>query len=820
MKFRTLLFGILCLLRKTTKATTTPTPTSVFVDDDNYDNNAVEVDDDVEVGNDDLDDNFESYESDDDFFQGTHSWNYTTTCSKLNLHTKGMCRCTSGPNTKLGMMCVLNDKGLQSIPSLLTTVKHWVISNETKPLNLVVHLCCGAEKKLGKNESMKRNTVEFFQLLMSQMYQRIHSLWLSGDVYWLLYHRLDVKDNASMPHMQDLSISECSYSKSICGQDEKQDKGVNKELKTLKNSLLSFMPNLKILSISNTRNLTLEDDSFANLTKLARLALDKNGITTWPRQLFKQNTELRYLRLRNNKMELADMAQLFANTPNLIELDLSGNALKNFKHVPGIEFSSLKFLALNDNQLEHFEYLGTMSRLETLRLDRNNLRKVPDLSPFHNLNSLLLAGNNGINNPSEATKKLKKFGSQDKGISPILPCMTISNPLRCSPETKPGYEFQHYECECAAGYNEKRGTCKKDRTYAKIVGGILGGVLFLIGLGYGAKFLQERSTYETIKSVRMQLDQSLCDFREKSKDKQSSESQNDWEGHSKEFLPEFNKLCTMCEPKGEGIPHQPWFIELPNRTLSSYLSELKSEWGKVKEKITSTLESIAKGLNKVEFVMGSKDETRIAMKCVMKYNGHVELVRDCFRCRFSCDGFEPMCQALKQIQTKSDVFKIVRMKNRYKEEQKADILYRDCQILCEELTTHVIFEIQLRLKKNEADKTVDGHKEYEKFRRMQELDFYVKGLLASIGKKNSKREETYDEIDEKLEELRAEVHQFGIEKNNALGQTIPKSNFIKRATISWGGKGPYPKKLEEVVSDKQKDLVEPLITREKESSFH
>ncbi|XP_058119851.1 carboxypeptidase N subunit 2-like [Anopheles ziemanni] len=121
------------------------------------------------------------------------------------------------------------------------------------------------------------------------------------------------------------------------------DRSANMSIETLKlenNSLssiemINWMRSLKILDLTNNKLGSLAIDSFAKLTKLEQLRLERTDVTGLQHGTFAQQELLQWLGLSNNNLDQFDLDILTSST-HLKTLFLDGNRLKS------IEYKSLK----------------------------------------------------------------------------------------------------------------------------------------------------------------------------------------------------------------------------------------------------------------------------------------------------------------------------------------------------------------------------------------------------------------------------------------------------------------------------------------------
>jgi insulin-like growth factor-binding protein complex acid labile subunit len=170
-------------------------------------------------------------------------------------------------------------------------------------------------------------------------------------------------------------------------------------------NLISLMPNLEYLDLSQNRLISLRKNSFFNLTKLKYLNLSYNKLDlqsefnkiSYFKELSLLETldlsfndikyldtivtfdflySLLYLNLSNNKLKSLNENSL-GHLNDLIELNLASNSLILFDKEYFFNLRSLKTLILSSNQLSSISFLKTnkksLENLEHLDLERNKI---------------------------------------------------------------------------------------------------------------------------------------------------------------------------------------------------------------------------------------------------------------------------------------------------------------------------------------------------------------------------------------------------------------------------------------------------------------
>ena len=137
-------------------------------------------------------------------------------------------------------------------------------------------------------------------------------------------------------------------------------------------------PETEILSVTSNRLSKLSKKDFANLKRLTRINLKKNGIQDITKQAFQGLDRLKSLNLGMNMLRTIPL-EVFKNLPSLEELYLNDNRLESlpadlFKVLPKLKKLHLQNNLLTDDQnkftanLQHLEYLDmSNNRLTIIR---------------------------------------------------------------------------------------------------------------------------------------------------------------------------------------------------------------------------------------------------------------------------------------------------------------------------------------------------------------------------------------------------------------------------------------------------------------------
>ena len=107
------------------------------------------------------------------------------------------------------------------------------------------------------------------------------------------------------------------------------------------------------------------------------------------------------LYLDDNK--LTDFPQILRRMPNLHRLELSGNSIGSFEHMP--DLAKLRWLELNGNKISSFEHMPELANLRKLRLNGNKISSFEHMPELAKLERLYLSGNSISNEAIETWKQ-------------------------------------------------------------------------------------------------------------------------------------------------------------------------------------------------------------------------------------------------------------------------------------------------------------------------------------------------------------------------------------------------------------------------------
>eukprot|EP00039_Didymoeca_costata_P003565 m.68433 g.68433 ORF g.68433 m.68433 type:complete len:803 (-) comp11967_c0_seq1:90-2498(-) len=554
----------------------------------------------------------------------------------------------------------------------------------------------------------------------------------------------------------------------------------------LTRSMMAHFPQIYVLGLGRNKQLKLNADTFQNNTHLKRLGMDDNALSVIPPNVLRNLKNLTLLRLRNNSISFIP-PNLFRHCPRLEYLELSHNQLTAFNmSVDGVNIVNLKYLGLTENKIRELPYdlLMRAVHLETMFLGHNLLTEAPDVRRMTSLRMLSLYSNN-IVNPQHTQDTLNNLSQAINFLDPVVLCViTSENPVLCNLKyandqtTSNRSVFFDQECGCAPGYARQKGrsTCVKIqrwKVYVPVGFAIVIAVGVLVFSFLKWQEYQKRKNIENyVNEVTRELDGSLlCSLSRETRDKIKHGFKLEWEKvkwDNREALTRFNRTCAEVEAKYNNdhslIATQPSLAFLRRmypdiqigtiddaRKLFEALSHVWED--KLQNIVEESLQPLATHHN-VEFIVGPmKNEGRVALKAMLKYKGNIEKVTDFFRGCLVFHSFDTMGEVLQELEhlvnpTTKEKLQIIRIKNRFddskKHDGKEDLFYKDCQIVLKEESTQCLFEVQLRYETLHKFSQEQGHKDYEKFRQMDEVDKFFREQLDMLRRRN-----TPDEVESK-----------------------------------------------------------------------
>jgi len=178
-----------------------------------------------------------------------------------------------------------------------------------------------------------------------------------------------------------------------------------------------YSPSLKSLYLSSNR--IQEINLVSHLPNLERLDLSQNRLISLNEKSFSELNNLKYLNLSWNKLDFESEKSFFRGQNNLEQLDISFNQIKYLNTNRTFEYlASLKSLNMSNNYLNSLNafLFGYLTRLNVLNLASNNLSLLNE-GCFLNLNQLkiLKLSNNRLTN-LEFLRENRNFTKSLQGL--------------------------------------------------------------------------------------------------------------------------------------------------------------------------------------------------------------------------------------------------------------------------------------------------------------------------------------------------------------------------------------------------------------------
>lgn len=212
--------------------------------------------------------------------------------------------------------------------------------------------------------------------------------------------------------------------------------------------ILKKFPKLQMLRMINTGIKELNVDNFPIGNGLMDLDLRRNNITSMPSGVFANLTSLRHINLSDNLIDRIEPGA-FDHLPVLRTLFLSNNKLETITTNSLSRTGNLTELYLGSNEIRFFASDALNStRLETLSLEKNLLRSLPD-GTFDKMLALekVDLGGNDLGKVGNLLTKCKKVYSLRLNDNPNLIDVDIFNLTKRLPElsylhlANTGYKF-------------------------------------------------------------------------------------------------------------------------------------------------------------------------------------------------------------------------------------------------------------------------------------------------------------------------------------------------------------------------------------------
>ncbi|CAK1542464.1 unnamed protein product [Leptosia nina] len=182
--------------------------------------------------------------------------------------------------------------------------------------------------------------------------------------------------------------------------------------------------NLKKLILRDCKLITIHRNGLSGLAIMIELDLSKNNLKTLHAETFRETAKIRWILLNDNQIEKLEDG-LFNNLPFLQKVDLSNNRItqigvKTFMNVP-----KLNILRLDGNRLEHLKIdaLSALTSLSNLDVHDNPWRCDCYLQPFRNwvISKNLYTSPISCSEPAKVHGKLwKELDSGDFACRPSI----------------------------------------------------------------------------------------------------------------------------------------------------------------------------------------------------------------------------------------------------------------------------------------------------------------------------------------------------------------------------------------------------------------
>ncbi|VVC90157.1 uncharacterized protein LOC126978094 [Leptidea sinapis] len=192
--------------------------------------------------------------------------------------------------------------------------------------------------------------------------------------------------------------------------------------------------NLKKLILRDCKLITIQRNGLSGLAIMIELDLSKNDLKTLHADTFRETTKIRWILLNDNQIEKLDDG-LFNNLPFLQKVDLSNNRIvhigvKTFLNVP-----KLNILRLDGNKLEHLKVdaLNALTSLSNLDVHDNPWRCDCYLQPFRNwvISKNLYTSPISCSEPAKVHGKLwKELDSSDFACRPSIVYPSVKSTIR------------------------------------------------------------------------------------------------------------------------------------------------------------------------------------------------------------------------------------------------------------------------------------------------------------------------------------------------------------------------------------------------------
>lgn len=149
---------------------------------------------------------------------------------------------------------------------------------------------------------------------------------------------------------------------------------VASKMETLTEDVCNALPYVQVFDAWHLELTSVDENAFQKCTKLTKVNLHENLLTTLPSGLFDSNVDLSDVWLHKNKLKKID-GYMFKNNPNLWEINLSFNKIQEFSFPTEMTpLKKLRMLNLTYNALSDFNVgmlLEKCPNLKRIYFDEN-----------------------------------------------------------------------------------------------------------------------------------------------------------------------------------------------------------------------------------------------------------------------------------------------------------------------------------------------------------------------------------------------------------------------------------------------------------------
>ena len=162
---------------------------------------------------------------------------------------------------------------------------------------------------------------------------------------------------------------------------------------------------------------------------LLELNLSKNNLTSFPDKILVESPQLKFLNLEENEINFIPE---LTSSKNIYSLNLNKNKIKKIENIKTLK--NLERLSLNNNQIEKIENLEKNINLRFLFLGKNRIKTLENIEKnILFIEELILCENNIENLPEKFSLPYIKFldlnENKIKNLNSIFFCPSLENLL-------------------------------------------------------------------------------------------------------------------------------------------------------------------------------------------------------------------------------------------------------------------------------------------------------------------------------------------------------------------------------------------------------